>query len=76
MTDLKKAQRLLNGAKIVEVELGTSDAGGGVTLMLDNGVILWAGARDENDEEGAVNGYAALEIYHKGKTFRLGTQGV
>lgn len=72
MTELKKAQHLLDGAKIVEVGVGDPEAGGGVFLRLDNGLLLWAGVRDPEDEEGAVNGYAALEIHHKDECLRLG----
>lgn len=73
--DLQRAKLLLEGAKIVSVELGEPEDGGGVIFTLDTGVTVTAGARDEHDEEGAVNGYAAVGIAHSRGYLTVGSQG-
>ncbi len=70
-SDLARARRTLCGHKIVSVDLGATE-GGGVILTLDNGTVISAGVRDPDDEEGAVNGYAALSVLSKRSTFSLG----
>jgi hypothetical protein len=73
MTELAKAKLLLEGAKIVSIELG--EEGGGIVIELDTGTRITAGERDPHDEDGAVNGYAAAMIQHSRGHFTLGTQG-
>ena len=75
MTELTRAKRALKGAKIVDIALCEESTGGGVMIELDNGTILTAGRRNPHDEEGAVNGYAAMEIVTKRNSISLGTQG-
>jgi hypothetical protein len=72
--DLQRAKLLLEGAKITKVELGEDEAGG-VVITLDTGVVLYAGARDPHDEDGAVNGYAAVGLQHSRGFHTVGTQG-
>jgi hypothetical protein len=38
-------------------------------------VVLYAGARDPHDEDGAVNGYAAVGLQHSRGFHTVGTQG-
>ncbi len=64
MTNLAQARRALCGRKIVSIELAPPE-GGGVILTLDNGTKIEAGVRDPEDEDGAVNGYAAVNVRTK-----------
>ena len=71
-TELLRAHNMVRGAKILKMELGDPKEGGGVILTLSNGAVLYAGVRDENDEEGAVNGYDALKIRLRSMQVGLG----